>query len=341
VASMLATLASASYHGPPELTLASALGSWTLDPWTLAGIVLLGGGYLAGVRKVRRTGEDWPAGRIIAFCGLGLGFTVIATMSFVGVYLPVLFYVRSVQTILFLLVIPLFLALGRPLSLFIAAAPGPGRRLAAAIASPAAKLATFPAITTLVLVVTPFVVYFTPWYQAGLTSVPLAQLTHLAFAVPGFVFFWTLLRVDPVPKAYPYVVSLWITGAEVVGDAILGLSVVASNGLIAGGYYHALARPWGPNLSTDQVLGGGVLWIFGDIVGLPFLAAQLIQMIREDEADAKVIDAELDAAAAAGPAAALSGGAPAAGTPAGGMQPWWESDPRFSSRFQAVEEADS
>ena len=147
----------------------------------------------------------------------------------------------------------------------------------------------------------------------------------------------TLLRVDPVPKAYPYVVSLWITGAEVVGDAILGLSVVASNGLIAGGYYHALARPWGPNLSTDQVLGGGVLWIFGDIVGLPFLAAQLIQMIREDEADAKVIDAELDAAAVvAGPAAAAP-----AGTPAGGMQPWWESDPRFSSRFQAVEEADS
>ena len=42
-----------------------------------------------------------------------------------------------------------------------------------------------------------------------------------------------------------------------------------------------------------------MLWIFGDIVGLPFLAAQLIQMIREDEADAQVIDAELDAQEAA------------------------------------------
>ena len=141
MASMLAALATTGYHGPPEMTFASAFSSWTLDPWTLAGIVLLGGGYLAGVRRVRRTGEDWPAGRIIAFCGLGLGFTVIATMSFVGVYLPVLFYVRSVQTILFLLVIPLFLALGRPLSLFIAAVPGPGRRLAAAIASPVANRA--------------------------------------------------------------------------------------------------------------------------------------------------------------------------------------------------------
>jgi cytochrome c oxidase assembly factor CtaG len=328
---MLAALAS-GYHGPPQLTLGTGLSSWTLDPWTLAGIVVLGGGYLAAVRRVRRGGQPWPAGRVVAFCGLGLGFTLIATMSFVGVYQPVLFYVRSIQTILFLLVIPLFLALGRPLSLFIAALPGPGRRLSAAIASPAAKLATFPAITTLVLVVTPFVVYFTPWYQAGFTSTAVAQITHLAFTVPGFVFFWTLLRVDPVPKAYPYVVSLWITGAEVIGDAILGLAVIASNSLIAGSYYHAVARPWGPNLTTDQVLGGGVLWILGDIVGLPFLAAQLIQMIREDEADAVVIDAELDAQDA-GIAATATPSAPAQ---AG--QPWWESDPRFAGRFKALDD---
>ena len=115
----------AGYHGPPELTFSRALGSWTLDPWTLAGLLVLGGGYVAGLRALRRRGMAWPGGRTFAFCGLGLGFTVLATMSFVGVYQPVLFYVRSVQTILFLLVIPLFLALGRPLSLFIAAAPGP------------------------------------------------------------------------------------------------------------------------------------------------------------------------------------------------------------------------
>jgi cytochrome c oxidase assembly factor CtaG len=330
---MLAALAS-GYHGPPQLTLGTALSSWTLDPWTLFGIVVLGGGYLLGVHRVRGGGQPWPAGRVVAFCGLGLGFTLIATMSFVGVYQPVLFYVRSVQTVLFLLVIPLFLALGRPLSLFIAALPRPGRRLSAAIASPAAKLATFPVITTLVLVVTPFVVYFTPWYQAGFTSTAVAQITHLAFTVPGFVFFWTLLRVDPVPKAYPYVVSLWITGAEVIGDAILGLAVIASNSLIAGSYYHAVARPWGPNLTTDQVLGGGVLWVLGDIVGLPFLAAQLIQMIREDEADAVVIDAELDARDAAVAATAP----PSAPVQTSAGQPWWESDPRFADRFKALDE---
>jgi cytochrome c oxidase assembly factor CtaG len=81
-----------------------------------------------------------------------------------------LFYMRSVQTVLMLLAVPLFLALGRPLSLFIAVFPRAGQRLQAAIGSRPARLLTFPPITTFVLVLTPFLVYFTPWYAAGFTA---------------------------------------------------------------------------------------------------------------------------------------------------------------------------
>jgi cytochrome c oxidase assembly factor CtaG len=318
------------YHGPPPLSSVRWLTEWTLDPWALAFLLLAGGLYLAGVRRVRRRGEPWPAGRIIAFCGLGLGFGAVATMSFIGVYQAVLFYIRSVQTILLLLVVPLFLALGRPLSLAVAALDRLGPRIEAGIRSRAARVLTFPAITTLTLVILPFVLYFTGWYAAGFHSDLVRHLTYLALMAPGFVFFWTLLRVDPVPKAYPYLVSLWVTGTEVIGDAVLGLAVMVDQSLIAGGYYHALARPWGPSLTTDQVVGGGVLWILGDIVGLPFLGAQLIQMIREDEAEAVQIDAELDAselARSADPEAA-----------AAGDRPWWETDPRFAGRFRPVDE---
>ena len=367
------------YHGPPELTVTRALTEWTLDPWMLALIVILGGAYLAGVRRVRQSSHDqgesgagrppqgnapWPVARPIWFCGFGLGFLVIATMSWVAVYQPVLMYARAVQTVLLVLVVPLFLALGRPLTLAAAVFPRAGARLEAAIRSRIARILTFPAITTFALVGVPFVMYFTSWYTAVYHSTTVRVLTFLVLMAPGYVFFWTLLRVDPVPKKYPYVVSMWITGAEVIGDAFFGIAVIADQNLIGAAYYHALARPWGPTLATDQVIAGGVLWILGDLVGLPFLAAQLIHMMREDEADAARIDAELDAqqpppAPEPAPPAHLEatpqpvglngphpprnpdqpGESPGPSEPADEQEPqssqlWWENDPRFTGRFK-------
>jgi hypothetical protein len=83
-------------------------------------------------------------------------------------------------------------------------------------------------------------------------------------------------------------------------------------------------------LQSDQIIGGGALWILGDLVGLPFLAAQLIQLIREDESDAARVDAELDAREVARQAEA---GVLAEGEQTG-ERPWWEDDPRFTGRFK-------
>jgi cytochrome c oxidase assembly factor CtaG len=337
------------YQGPPELTVTRALTEWTLDPWMLALILLLGGSYLAGVRRARTSRDNkdnslWPVARPIWFCGLGLGFLVIATMSWVGVYQPVLFWVRAVQTVLLVLVVPLFLGLGRPVTLTATVFPRAGARLEAVIRSRPARILTFPAITALALVGVPFVMYFTSWYTAVFHSTTVRELTYLVLMAVGYVFFWTLLRADPVPKQYPYGVSMWITGAEVIGDAFFGIAVIAYQGLIGGAYYHALARPWGPSLATDQVIGGGVLWILGDLVGLPFLAVQLIHMMREDESDAARIDAELDAQQARLEASrqAAQPRLEAPVPPVESQEPqeshgsklWWEDDPRFTSRFK-------
>ena len=320
-------LVATGYHGPPALTVARAFTEWTLDPPMLVLVLLLGGGYLAGARRQR----DWPVARRIWFLGVGLGCLVIATMSWVGAYQPVLFYARAIQTVLLVLVVPLFLALGRPISLFTAVFPGAGARLEATIRSRPARILTFPAITTFALVAVPFVMYFTSWYTAVFHSMAIRELTYLALLAPGFMFFWTLLRVDPVPKEYSYAVSMWITGAEVIGDAFLGLAIIADQNLIGAAWYHALARPWGPTLQADQIIGGGALWILGDLVGLPFLAAQLIQLMREDASDAARIDADLDARDAELATAAASGAEAGADQE---EKPWWEDDPRFTSRFK-------
>jgi hypothetical protein len=160
-----------------------------------------------------------------------------------------------------------------------------------------------------------------------------------------------------VPKKYPYGVAMWITAAEVVGDAFFGIAIIADQTILAAQHYHAVGYPFGPSLATSQVLGGGIIWILGDAVGLPFLAVQLIQMMREDKVEAAEIDAELDARDAAReaaraarqggsagpvavPATAAGGASPeydAANHEADGAddgdRPWWESDPRITNRY--------
>jgi cytochrome c oxidase assembly factor CtaG len=351
----MAVLAS-DYHGPPELTLPRAFTEWTADPVMIALVVVLGAAYLAGVLRVRGRGGEWKTGRTVAFCGLGLGFLVIATMSWVGVYQNILFYARATQTVLLVLLTPLFLAMGKPLTLFAENFPAAGRRVEKVVRSRVAKVVTFPAITALLLVGVPMSMYFTSWYTATFHSTTARELTFLALMAPGYLFFWTLLRVDPVPKEYPYGVGMWITAAEVVGDAFFGLAIIADTNLIAGPYYHSVGWPYGPSLATNQVIGGGIIWILGDAVGLPFLAVQLIQMMRADKAEAAVVDAELDAEDAARAArkrarqaeraarAAWRSGeeyapgaapdVPAAGADEDDERPWWESDPRFTNRFR-------
>ena len=61
-ASGLTRVLASGYQGPPELTVTRALTEWTLDPWMLALILLLGGAYLAGARRVRGGGQPPQGG---------------------------------------------------------------------------------------------------------------------------------------------------------------------------------------------------------------------------------------------------------------------------------------
>jgi cytochrome c oxidase assembly factor CtaG len=346
----MAPLATA-YSGPPKLTLVRAFTEWRVDVPMLVLILLAAAWYLLSARKVRQGGGQWGRGRTFAFIVLGLGFWAIATMAWPGVYESVLFYARATQTVLLVLVSPLFLAMGKPLTLLIEANPGVGGRVERAVRSQAAKVVTFPAVTTLLLVAVPMTMYFTSWYTHVFTSGTVREFTYLILMVPGYVFFWTLLRVDPVPKEYPYGVAMWITAAEVVGDAFFGIAVIADQTILAAAHYHAVGYPYGPSLATSQVLGGGIIWILGDFVGLPFLAVQLIQMMRADKQEAAEIDAELDArdAARAASRAAKASDRPAADDAFPGAvvpvtlesdgtdeadRPWWETDPRLTDRFK-------
>lgn len=299
----------------PPLTLARTVTAWRADPGTLAATVVLLGGYLTA--RARRTGPAWPRSRTVCFV-LGAASVALVGCSFLGVYDDTLFWTRATQNVVLLMVTPLLLAMGSPVRL-VADLMAPDRRArwSRRLHSAPMRASTFPLVVTVVLVVPMLVLYLSPLYPLTLRSTVVSGLAGAMLVAAGWFYFWTRLRVDPTPRADPYLVTLWVTIAEVVGDAVLGL-VLWLGPLVAADHYLALHRDWGPSVRVDQVLGAGVLWAGGDVVGLPFIGIVVARMTREDEQRAEVIDAALDAQEDEDPTPRL----------------WWEDDPQLADRFR-------
>lgn len=279
------------------------LSAWTADVPVLVFVSVLGGGYLWAARRVR----PWSRARTAAFLA-GLATVVLVTCSFLGVYDNELFWPRAVQVVVLLMITPLLLALGAPITLLLAA--GAGRRLRQWGHGRVARALTFPLVISVVLIAPPLVLYLTPLYELTLRSAVVDELVRLLLVGCGFAYFWTRLRVDPTPREDHHLVSFGISFTEVIVDAALGL-VLWLGPLRAAGYYEALARAWGPDRRTDQIIGAGILWIGGDLAGLPFVGALFARWMRTDERQAEIADRE---------------------PPSGGL--WWENDPVLAERFK-------
>ncbi|GAA1254628.1 cytochrome c oxidase assembly protein [Kitasatospora nipponensis] len=337
--SVLATAASAApqalgYHGPPPWQWADLATSWTAEPVVLALAVLLGGGYLLGVRALARAGERWQPTRTAAFLG-GLLLWIWSTCSGLGVYERILFTDRAVQIVLLLMLVPLLLALGAPVSLLVQVSPPARReRILRALRSGPSKLLMFPAVSTALLMAPPWLLYFTPWYEKSLSSGAWNIGLHLSLVLLGLAYFWPRLQIDPVGHEYPHLLGLFITFAEVIFDAALGIVLIYGGHLVAEHYYVALARPWGPSLAQDQTWGGNSLWVLGDLVGLPFLCALVRRMIVQGREETAAVDAALDARFEAAAVAAAESGTEPVETEQG-MRPWWLDDPALKHRYGA------
>jgi cytochrome c oxidase assembly factor CtaG len=309
------------------LTWARVFTSWRADPLALTLVAVLGAGYW----WARRRAGAWPRARSTAFLGIGLGGLLLVSVTFIGVYADTLFWVRAVQVILLLMTVPLGLAMGAPVTLVREGLSEAGRaRLDRLVATRPVRVLTHPAGGSVLMLATPWLLYFSNWYPDALRSGVVDALTRLALPVIGFVYFYGRLQVDPVPRRHPHLLGAAISIAEGLIDAALGLTLWLNPHLVAGDYYAALHRAWGPSPRYDQIVGAGVLWLGGDLAGLPFLGALMRRMGVDENERAAEIDRDLDETEAA---LVISRDDDKPDEPVM-LRPWWEDDPELSERFR-------
>ncbi len=280
----------------PELTARQLLTAWSVA-WIPAIVVAIAAGlYLAGVLRLRARGDSWSPWRTFSFVGCGLGTMVIATQSALGTYDTTLLWVHMVQHMLLAMFVPVFLALGAPVTLALRTlAPGPRRALLAVIHSWPAKVLTFPVVAGALFIATPFVLYFTGLYELTLRNPLLHELNHIHFVVVGCLWYWPLLGLDPMPNRLKAGYRMMAAFAVLPFHAWLGVTVMSATTVIAGDWYYALGRTWGPAPIDDQQIAGGLLWASGDLVALLVVGVIFVQWMKESEREARREDRRLDA----------------------------------------------
>ena len=280
---------------PPPLTPTRLLTEWTWQ-WSMAlGVALAAALYITGLVVLHRRGDRWPVRRSFSFLFGGLGSIALATMSALGTYDTVLFSVHVVQHMILMMVAPLFLALGAPVTLALRTLPTrPRSMLLAVLHSRFARVLTFAPLTLALFIATPFALYYSPFYEISLRSGFWHAFLHLHFLIIGCLLMWPLVGIDPVPGRISYPLRLFMMFLMLPFHAFLGISIMSATTLIAESWYLAFNRTWPPSPLDDQYLAGGIMWASGDALALLMLMALFVQWYAYSQREARREDRRLD-----------------------------------------------
>ena len=283
----------------PPFSGSAFFSEWGIDPFLFVLTVWAAGLYLFGVWVLRSRGDAWPVGRTLSFVVLGMGSFYVATSSGLAAYDTALLSVHMVQHMVLSMAVPLFLALGAPVTQALRTLPQrPRGWLLSVLHSRVAKVLSFAPLTFLLFVVSPWALYFSGWYDASLRSTYVHEMMHIHLVLVGTLFFWPLVGVDPVPGRVAYPFRLILVFLTLPFHAFLGVTIMGQEELIAGEWYSSLPSAsgltWLPDPADDQHLAGGILWGSGDIVGLSFFAVLFVQWVRESMKEARREDRRLD-----------------------------------------------
>ncbi|MDG4782384.1 cytochrome c oxidase assembly protein [Micromonospora sp. WMMD961] len=292
---------------PSAPTPGNLLGQPLPDMFFLTLCVLGIGGYLAGVRRMHSAGHGWPVARTASWVG---GLLLLAATTNLGVarYAYVLFSAHMAQHMVLSMLVPILLVGGAPVTLALRALRRPtdpqvrGARewLLILVHSRVTKLLTHPLVALGIYTASLFGLYFSNLLGVLMRSHlgHLAMLTH--FVIAGYLLFWVLIGVDPGRRRLPHPLLVVLHLASMMAHGFFGLVLMQTTTLIAPDWYTAVHPTWASSLLTDQKLGAGIAWAFGELPAAVVMIVLIRQWIRADQREQARLDRAADRADATG-----------------------------------------
>ena len=285
--------------GPP--TVARILLDWRFDLLFGTAAIVLAAVYVAAVVRLRRRGDEWPAGRTVSWL-LGCALLLFATSSGLGRYMPAMFSAHMGAHMLLSMLVPILMVLGAPTTLALRALPtagkgnppGPREWLLAGLHSRWSRFFTHPVVATVMFVAGFYALYFGGIFDAAVSSHAAHVLMNLHFLLSGYLFYWAVIGVDPTPRQIPALGKIGMVFASIPLHAFFGVILMGMADVLGERFYRSLQLPWHTDLLGDQKLGGAIAWAAGEVPLVVVLMALLIQWQRTDRRTATRLDRAAD-----------------------------------------------
>jgi len=204
------------------------------------------------------------------------------------------------------MLVPIFLVLGAPVTLALRSLPrvpgqlGPREWLTGVVHSRAVASLANPLVASVIFLLGFYGLYFTGIYAALMPSHWGHVTMNLYFLLSGFLFFWSLIGIDPGPTRPPFLVRMIVMIVVMPLHSLFAIGMLATTTVLAEPFYAALQRPYAVDLLADQHLGASIGWASGDVPMLIVMVAMFFQWIRADEREARRTDRQQERAAATG-----------------------------------------
>lgn len=281
----------------PTLVAASAAGlRWELDPTVVLGVGLLAAMFAYGVRAARRRGAEVSTARV-RYAAAAVGVLVLALLSPIATLSEERFSAHMGEHLLLLFGAAPLLALSAPVTLALQATSDIGRRrLLRILHSRVAAALTHPVVAWIAFAAVMYASHFSALYDAALSNPLLHGVEHFGYLAAAALFWWPVVRRDPVPGSFPWPARLLYLGLAMPFQSLLGLAIYSSETVLYPTYLEFATRQ---QVIEDQHLAGVIMWVVGDLLMLAAIGLVILGWMRHEGREQVRVDARLDADRAA------------------------------------------
>jgi len=272
----------------------AALSSWDWRPEVILVILVMGGLFLIGWRRLRAISGPAKNWRSLGakwrpiFYIIGLLVIGFALMSPLDVLVQQLFFMHMIQHLLLLLIAPPLLLLGQPLVPMLWGLPRQLRKplgRALRTGQPLARIGDV--ITTPIFAAAAFVVTLAVWhipvfYDAAQGRTFTHDLEHLMFFGTALLYWWPIIHPSGGRRRLSFGLALPYLLPPFLESMLIGVMLTFA-GQPLYQTYAEMEMPWGLNPVTDQQLGGLIMWIPGGMFFLIPMIGLLIALLNNEE----------------------------------------------------------